>query len=64
MLQSQLWLKNKTNQQTNKTFCGVNTNSIMLELLEEFYNLMEKDGRKGMLVFLFQRESQHFETYA
>lgn len=45
-------------------FCGVNTNSIMLELLEEFYNPMEKNGRKGTLVFLFQRESQHFETWA
>lgn len=57
LLQLQHWLK-------TEPLCGVNTNSKKLALLWEFYNLVEKNGRKGILVLLFYRKPQHFETWA
>jgi len=44
--------------------CGVNTNSKTVALLWEFYNLIEENGRKGILALLFYRGSQSFETWA
>lgn len=55
LLQLQHWLK-------TEPLCGVNTNSQKLALLWEFYSLMEKNGRKGILMFSFYREPQCFET--
>lgn len=55
LLQLQRWLK-------TEPLCGVNTNSQKPALLWEFYSLMEKNGRKGILLFSFYREPQRFET--
>lgn len=56
LLQLQRWLE-------TEPLCGVNTNSKKLALLWEFYKLMKKNGRKGILVFQFYREPQYFETW-
>lgn len=54
LLQLQLWL-------TTEPLCGMNTNSQKLALLWEFYGLMEKNRRKGILMFLFYRGTRRFE---
>lgn len=54
LLQLQLWL-------TTEPLCGMHTNSQKLAPLWELYSLVEKNGRKGILMFSFYREPQCFE---
>lgn len=48
----------------NRAPLCVSTNSQKLAPLWEFYSLMEKNGRKGILMFSFYREPPCFETFS